>query len=91
MFRFLWQNVVFYVFEKTMWYSMICDKNAVFQVSSMVLIHHKYNSKWGRKAKFAIILLLYLLLYLKNELIQTHMRRNTTIINELQLLFTGPL
>ena len=50
MFRFLWQNVVFYVFEKTMWYSMICDKNAVFQVSSMVLIHHKYNSKWGRKA-----------------------------------------
>ena len=39
----VWENnVVFYDF---------CDKNAVFQVSSMVLIQHKYNSKWGRKAK----------------------------------------
>ena len=26
-------------------------KNAVFQVSSMVLIHHKYNRKWDTKEK----------------------------------------
>ena len=74
----VWENnVVFYDF---------CDKNGVFQVSSMVLIQHKYNSKWGRKAKMNWFKLTCAKLTSCNYL-QVHYRLKLAYINHWKISF----